>query len=520
MKQSLQSLLVASLLSIVGIPVSSQSAQEQGISNSTQILETSVLFAIGAREAEQAIRGSFGWPTFQEGFVDKVYFRFDPDGYARFSSSPRLDEDVFEVICAESSTACLAKKPNIQIGLTPNGQIQLQVSGITPQDSFHVSDRKSELPLPPTVLEPLDARLETLLASSVELIVKRELEVIQTISLSGFSAVATYLRWVAQNQNPRVFPRGWPVPAQGIQQQTSGLTQPNLWETPNSGPQVVETTYSQQVTTQDSNQPFDNFRSGRSVQNGQVSAFNQNGSSNVSNALESQIQDLQNQISQLQNVSTPSRDDFGQGFAQQARGRSLVEVSGFTDIDIAPNATRDQGFQQQIPTESTLQAAQFSPSQLSEYYTAVENIKSRIFVIEKAIIEDRNKFYFEIEKLRQLVGENTKPYEVKAITQDQKIDSVSEMSSLEKLLLQQIREVEVTPDIQPISEQSVDQSNTEHTQRDIIVKLLNELSEEHGMVEESVEHSQAAQKSVRKEGFVSLSDYINQVFQAESAKTE
>ncbi|MEC8574047.1 MAG: hypothetical protein VXZ09_10465, partial [Pseudomonadota bacterium] len=63
------------------------------------ILDTSLPFAIGAREAQQALRGSFGWPTFQEGLVEGVYFRFDPDGYARFSPSPRLDTDVFEVIC-------------------------------------------------------------------------------------------------------------------------------------------------------------------------------------------------------------------------------------------------------------------------------------------------------------------------------------------------------------------------------------------------------------------------------------
>ena len=81
-----------------GNGVNAQSAQQEGISSTTQILDTSVLFAIGAREAEQALRGAFGWPTFQEGFVDQVYFRFDPDGYARFSPSPRLDEDVFEVI--------------------------------------------------------------------------------------------------------------------------------------------------------------------------------------------------------------------------------------------------------------------------------------------------------------------------------------------------------------------------------------------------------------------------------------
>ena len=44
------------------------------------IIDVSIPFAIGAREARQELRGAFGWPTFQEGLVEGVYFRFDPDG--------------------------------------------------------------------------------------------------------------------------------------------------------------------------------------------------------------------------------------------------------------------------------------------------------------------------------------------------------------------------------------------------------------------------------------------------------
>jgi len=65
-----------------------QSVDAEAEESSTAILDTSIPFAIGAREGEQTIRSSFGWPTFQEGFVEGVYFRFDPDGYARFSASP------------------------------------------------------------------------------------------------------------------------------------------------------------------------------------------------------------------------------------------------------------------------------------------------------------------------------------------------------------------------------------------------------------------------------------------------
>ena len=98
-------LVIVAAIAALAAPLHTQSAQQEGFENTTEILDTGILFAIGAREAEQALRSSFGWPTFQEGFVDQVYFRFDPDGYARFSPNPRLDDNVFEVVCAGASTA-------------------------------------------------------------------------------------------------------------------------------------------------------------------------------------------------------------------------------------------------------------------------------------------------------------------------------------------------------------------------------------------------------------------------------
>jgi len=203
-----------------------QDGTNDRVESSIAILDTSIPFAIGAREGEQTIRGSFGWPTFQEGFVEGVYFRFDPDGYARFSKSPRLDEDVFEVICQAGSTNCVAKKNSLEIGVSDQGQPYLNIVGLTADDHFFLSDRKTELPLPQSVVGPLDQRLETLLSSGGDLIIRRELETLQTLSLSGFSATVTYLRWVGQNQSSFVFPRGWPTPSQ----QTGG--QVNAQSTP------------------------------------------------------------------------------------------------------------------------------------------------------------------------------------------------------------------------------------------------------------------------------------------------
>ena len=142
---------------------------EDSFASENAVLDTSILFAIGAREARQELRGAFGWPTFQEGLVDGVYFRFDPDGYARFSPTPRLDTDVFEVICRPRTYTCLGRRGPVQVTLTNRGQLQLQIEGVTDADSFAVAEGIEELPLPRTILQPLDPRLETLLGSGGDL---------------------------------------------------------------------------------------------------------------------------------------------------------------------------------------------------------------------------------------------------------------------------------------------------------------------------------------------------------------
>lgn len=513
MRKILQSIIVCGSLLIIGIPAWPQSAQQQGISNSTQILDTSILFAIGAREAEQAIRGSFGWPTFQEGFVDKVYFRFDPDGYARFSTSPRLDEDVFEVICAESSTACLAQKPNLQIGLTGTGKIQLNISGITPQDNFYISDRKSELPLPPTLLEPLDARLEVLLGSSVELIVKREQEVIQTISLSGFSAVVTYLRWVAQNQNARVFPQGWPIPAQGSLQAGSGLGEPNLWNA--SG---AENLYSNRaVSFGDTRKLQQNagFDANRQI------ALNEGEESTTS--LEAKIVELQNKIAQMQINTSDENDNLWQGFAQQAQGRTLAEPIGMSAIreQVAdPDVTRNRDYNQSRVNLNRYATAQNPNVEFVQLVNAIESMNTRVANVEKAQIENSNRIIFEIRNLFRVLDNNALP--VKAdLEQGKTALSIGEdIGDIEKRLLQKILEMERS-DTQDLTSAIPDiNTDGDMPQRQLIEKLLNELVKDDEKNVNALTADVAEIESVNKEGFVSLSDYINRVFQAESNKSE
>lgn len=190
-----------------------QRVTQEIFTSENAILDTSILFAIGAREAQQELRSAFGWPTFQEGLVDGVYFRLDPDGYARFSPTPRLESDVFEVICQPGSvSACMGRKDRLSVYLGSSGLIEIKITDVAPGDTYFISDGLQDTPVPDRILMPLDPPLETLLAYGSELIVRRGADEVARISLKGFGPVMAYLRWVAARQDYAVLPRDWPIP--------------------------------------------------------------------------------------------------------------------------------------------------------------------------------------------------------------------------------------------------------------------------------------------------------------------
>ncbi len=237
MRHFMKTVLLPALVALSGPSVeaqeagqSTQLAPEDSFASENAVLDTSILFAIGAREARQELRGAFGWPTFQEGLVEGVYFRFDPDGYARFAPSPRLDKDVFEVICRPRTLVCMGRKDTLQVTLNNRGQVQLELASISENDQFILADGISELPLPATIIQPLEPRLELLLAAGGELIIRRQENEVDRVSLAGFGAVASYLRWVSARQDYTVLPRGWPVPNAPAGPESPGLTQTTLWQ--------------------------------------------------------------------------------------------------------------------------------------------------------------------------------------------------------------------------------------------------------------------------------------------------
>lgn len=237
-------LFSATAVAALSLALSSATALSQGANDSDRvfdsenaILDTSIPFAIGARQAQQNLRGAFGWDTFQEGLVEGVYFRFDPDGYARFSVTPRLDTDVFEVICRPRTYNCQARKGPLEVLLDDRGRIQLRFDQITAGDQLVISEGVSELPLPERVLRPLDQRLEALLSTGGDLVQRRGDNEISSTSLQGFAAVVAYLRWVSARQDYTVLPRDWPVPNSSNEE--GSITQASSWNSPMQLPQRV-----------------------------------------------------------------------------------------------------------------------------------------------------------------------------------------------------------------------------------------------------------------------------------------
>ncbi|KAB7614736.1 hypothetical protein F9L33_08915 [Amylibacter sp. SFDW26] len=421
------------------------------------ILDTSIPFAIGAREGEQTIRGSFGWPTFQEGFVEGVYFRFDPDGYARFSKSPRLDEDVFEVLCEVGTKKCIAKKNGLEISLTDRGQPHLNILGLTVNDRFFLSDRKTELPLPKSILGPLDQRLEALLSSDGDLIIRRELETLQTLSLSGFLATVTYLRWVAQNQASFIFPRGWPVPSQqdGLQGNRSQNASTNL---------------------------------SNAVQN-QESRW---GALNVEQSVNTQQQYANTSVLQSLPNELPAVE-----FAQQAQGRSLTsDINKFTLPSTAP--LYNQNSATSIPADQNLRL------ELSYINRALGALEIKLDNLSQILTHDKA----QAVKSHVAQSPNNQSFEIsrqnKSLTLDHERDGEKMREAVIKSILSDVENA-------PNKNSDTPNSGEVSVKKTIVERLLEELG--------STQHDddlRVKDKPITNGGFISLSDYINKVMQEEA----
>ena len=229
--------LLTIIVGVTPLPTFAQVAEAPEFEIENAVLDTSILFVIGAQEAVQELRGAFGWPTFQEGLAAGIYYRFDPDGYARFAPTPRLDTDVFEVTCRSRTVTCQANKGILGISSTNTGQFQLIIADYVEGEQFYLIEGTTEIQLPAQILKPLDARLETLLSSNGELVVRRGADERARVSLAGFGQTVAYLRWVAARQDYTALPQGWPIP-NGAIAASPRLTVPDTWNNPMAPNQI------------------------------------------------------------------------------------------------------------------------------------------------------------------------------------------------------------------------------------------------------------------------------------------
>jgi hypothetical protein len=469
-------------------PVSAQEVNAEDSETATAILDTSIPFAIGAREGDQTIRGSFGWPTFQEGFVEGVYFRFDPDGYARFSTSPRLDDDVFEVTCQNATTICIAYKNGMEIGLTSQGKPQINISGIISADTFFISDRKNELPLPNSVLGPIDQRLETLLSTDGELIIRRELETLQTISLSGFAATVTYLRWVAQNQSSFVFPRGWPTPSQQARQQNVDLTLPDTWVDTRSVSQrapAIQTTQNLQIDTRlTTNQRTQNISNGNT-------------------------QFLTRPSKQL---DVNSYDEFANSFTQQAQGRSLpADVNRFEIVPGQNYQPKNGNRTEQYNSVYATGTPSMIEKELAILNQSLRNLETKIDNLAIRLSHEiRSIGYNSAGSIPKIYQRQDETAVGTGFVRRNTNAQISEEERIRKRVIESI--LKQTGQDNPVGYVAPKPPLTGEisVKKNIVERLLEELNGADGKQKEA---ASPVAKSTNE--FISLSDYVNKIMQAE-----
>lgn len=180
-------LLLAALSTVPGL-VSAASVVPYGAR-----LDTSRPFASDAVEQEAYLRHPPGWSVFQEGMAGGLHYRFDPDGYARFSKDLRFGPDGWEVTCTDwPQAACLGRRGSVQLRLSPDGERRLEVVDVLPGETFKREDSAGSLgafwpaaELPPTLL------------SARALVSTRTGE---RLPVDGAEIVATYMAWVQSGQ--------------------------------------------------------------------------------------------------------------------------------------------------------------------------------------------------------------------------------------------------------------------------------------------------------------------------------
>jgi hypothetical protein len=191
------------------------------------ILDTGIPFAQGATQKTQELRGSFGWPVYQEGQVRGIFYRFDPDGFARFSPEAKLDSNVFEVTCIQRTYSCSAVRGPLLLGLDAGLMATIQISDIREGDRFFLVEGATSIEIMAADLANLRQENEAPMDSNGNLRILRGEDLVADIPLVGFGVTLAYLRWTASGQSSMALPADWPqaMPAMPVSPNLIGTGQ-------------------------------------------------------------------------------------------------------------------------------------------------------------------------------------------------------------------------------------------------------------------------------------------------------
>ncbi len=160
------------------------------------IVDTAVPFVAGSVQNELLLRGPVGWDTYQSGTVAGLQYRFDPDGYARFGASERLDEDYWEIVCTPQPIDCTGKRGPVVLRVDAGGYPAIEIENANPEGRFRPGDESG----PALTLAELSAP-----AHVGELLAASELQPESggaPVPIAGIGTVARYIRWVENGQAP------------------------------------------------------------------------------------------------------------------------------------------------------------------------------------------------------------------------------------------------------------------------------------------------------------------------------
>ena len=198
---------------LIGASTALSAEESPNLIETITAIDTSIPFAPGAEEHFINVRGPFGQPSFQQGFVEGMHYRIDPDGGALFSRDPRLRNNVFEVECEDGIASCIAIRGVVRLSIDTEGLLVFGLDADSAFDAIYVGYGSFDADQPEGNWKKLNTSLDTvsvdILAGYDQMVVVKDGKLAQQIPLEGILVVGAYLKWVVDGQPVKVLPASW-----------------------------------------------------------------------------------------------------------------------------------------------------------------------------------------------------------------------------------------------------------------------------------------------------------------------